>query len=61
MIFGSYGQSINETNTKNTTTPRTIGVIYLQKLDTLQGGFGVKNLLTGKIISCCKVTPITIT
>ena len=45
MIFGSYGQSIHENNTTNTTTPRTLGFIYLRALDTLQGGFEIINLL----------------
>ena len=45
ISFGSYGQEINKTNRKNTTTPRTLGVIYLRALDTLQGGFEVINLL----------------
>ena len=61
MRFGSYVQSIHETNPTNTTTPRTICVIYLRALDMLKGGFEVRNLLTRKIISPCKVTPIQIT
>ena len=32
-----------------------------QELDTLQGKFEVMNLLTGKVISCQKVTPVPIT
>ena len=51
IIFGSYGRVIHETNTKNTTAPRKLGVIYLQALDTVQGGLEVFNLLTGNIIS----------
>ena len=61
IIFGSYGRVIHETNTKNTTAPRKLGVIYLQALDTLQGGFEVMSLLKGKIISCCKAIKIIIT
>ena len=41
--------------------PRTLCVIYLQALDLLQGRFEVMDLLTGKIISCRKVTPNPIT
>ena len=48
-------------NTTNITTPRTLGVIYLRELYTLQRGFEVMNLLTGRIIYRCKVTPIPIT
>ena len=33
IIFGSYGQAIHETNPTNITTPRTLGVVYLQLLD----------------------------
>ena len=51
MGFGIYGQAIHETNPTNKTTPKTLGVIYLQTLDTLQGGFEVMNLLTGNKIS----------
>ena len=51
MIFGRNGQSIHETNPKNTTNPRTFGVIYLRALDTLQGGFEVVNLITENVIS----------
>ena len=61
MIFGSYGQEIHETNSTNTTTTRTLGVIYLRALYTSQGGFEVMNLLTGYMISHCKVIPIPIT
>ena len=61
MIFGSYGQAIHETNPTNRTIPRTLGVVYIRALDTLQGGFEVMNLLTGNLISCLKVTPIPIT
>ena len=61
MSFGSQVQAIHETNTINATTPSKIGVIYLQALDTLQGGSEVMNLITEKIISPCKVTPIPIT
>ena len=59
--FGSYGQAIHEANTKNTAIPRTLGVIYLQELGTLQGKFEVMNLLTENIISHHKLikTPIT--
>ena len=46
MIFGSYFQSIHENNTTNATNPRTLGVIYLRSLDTLQGGLEIINLLT---------------
>ena len=60
MIFGSYGQEVHETNQTNMTIPRTLGVIYLQALDTLQGGLEVINRLTGEVTSCCKVTPIPI-
>ena len=60
MSFGIYGQSINETNPKNTTTLRKLGVIYLRELETSQGGFEVMNLLTGKTISRCKVNMIPI-
>ena len=59
--FWNYGQLIHENNPTNPTTPRTLGVIYLRSLDILRGGFEVINLLTGKIISCFKVTLITIT
>ena len=51
MSFVSYVQVIHETNPTNKTTPRTLGVIFLQALDILQGGFEVMNLLTGKNIS----------
>ena len=51
MRFRSYGKAIHETNPTNKTTPKTLGVIYLQTLDTLQGGFEVMNLLTGNKIS----------
>ena len=61
IIFGSYGQAIHETNPKNITTPRTLGVIYLRELDTLLVRFGVMNSLTRKIISCRKFIPIPIT
>ena len=61
MRFLSYGQSIHETNPADMTTPRTLGVIYLWALDTLQGGFEVMNLLTGKIIYSRNFTPIQIT
>ena len=61
MRFGSYGQSIHGTNPTNTTTPKTLGVIYLPALYTLKGGFKVMSLLTGTTISCCNVIKITIT
>ena len=61
MSFDGYGQAIHETNPTNMTMPRTLCVIYLQALDMIQGGFEVMDLLTGKIISRCKVTPNTIT
>ena len=61
MIFGSYGQSIHETNPTNTTMPRTLGVIYLQALYKLQGWFEVMSLLTGKIIYHRRVVHIPIT
>ena len=61
MSFGSYGQSIHETNPTNTTMPRKLGVVYLQALYTLQGIFEVIRLLTMEIISRCKVIPIPIT
>ena len=61
MIFVSYVQAIHETNPTNTTTPRTLNVIYLQALDTLQDGFEVTDLLTRNIIFFRKVNSITIT
>ena len=61
MIFGRYGKGIHKTNPTNTATPRTLGVIYIRALDKLQGGFEVINLLTGNIISFCRVIPIPIT
>ena len=59
--FGGNGQEINETNATNPKTPRTLGVIYIGALDTLQGGSEVMNLLTGKIISHRNFIPIPIT
>ena len=44
ISFGSYGQSIHEKISTNMTMPRTLGVIYLQSLDTLQGRFEVMHL-----------------
>ena len=61
MSFGGYGQEIHEKNSTNTTTPRTHGIKYLQALYILHDGFEVMNLLTGKIITRCKVIPIQIT
>ena len=61
ISFGSYGQAIHETKPTNTITPRKLGIIYLQALDMIQGGFEVMNLLTGNIISRHKVTTIQIT
>ena len=34
---------------------------FKQQLDTLQGKLEVMDLLTGRVISCQEVTPITIT
>ena len=61
MIFGSYRKAIHENNPTNTTTPRTLGVVYFQALDILKGIFEVVNLLTGEIIYPCNVIPIPIT
>ena len=61
MSFGRYEQAIHETNPNNTATPRTLGVIYLRALDTLQGGFEVMNLSIGNMISSRKVNTITTT
>ena len=49
ISFGSYRQAIYQTNPRNMTMTRTLGVIYLQALDMLQGGFEVMNLLTLKV------------
>ena len=50
MSFGSYDQAIYETIPTNTTTPRTLDIIYLQSLDTFQGRSEDMDLLTGKTI-----------
>ena len=61
ISFGSYRQAIYQTNPRNMTMTRTLGVIYLQALDMLQGGFEVMNLLTLKVTYHCKVILIQIT
>ena len=43
------------------TTPKTLGVIYLRVLDTLQGGFEAMSLLKINIKFHWKVAPITTT
>ena len=60
IIFGSYGQAINETNPTYIIMSMALGVIYLRALDTLQVPFEVINLLTGNIIYRRKFIPIPI-
>ena len=61
MRFESYVQAIYKNYQIHTTTSRTLGVIYLQELDTSQGGFEVVNLLTINIIYIRKFIIIQIT
>jgi len=60
ISFGSYVQASNENVPTNTMKPRTIGAIYLQPTDNVQGGHQLLNLSTGRVITRAHVTEIPI-
>ena len=58
--FGIYVQAIHETNPTNTMAPHTLDAIYLRALDTVQGGYELMNLKTGKPFTRCMVFEVPI-
>lgn len=53
--FGDYVQANNEIKFKNNNLPRTLDCIYLQAVNSLQGGHELMDLATGRLIVRPKV------
>ena len=49
--FGAYVQACNENNPTNTNAPRTVDAIYLRPLNDVQGGHGLMDLNSGRLIT----------
>jgi hypothetical protein len=58
VSFGSYVQAYTHRNPTNTPAERTIDAIFLRTMDTIQGGYEVMNLQTGKVLYRYKITEV---
>ena len=58
ISFGSYVQASTATDPTNTPEERTTDAIFLRTIDTIQGGYEVLNLKTGKVLYRYKVREV---
>jgi hypothetical protein len=60
-VFGTYVQGHDDSHPKNTSAPTTLDCIYLQYLDSMQGGHELLHSATNRIIMRQYVTEVPIT